>query len=178
MCSNLEQALLLFDIGNRNRSIGCTDLNDKSSRSHSIFVIKLITTNLKIKSKKSTKLFLVDLAGFEKVNGDVLDQTFEEAKNINQSLFALVRLINAFNDPDMKHKPYRESKLTQILFDSLGGNSKTCLVATVSPHPVNRNETLSTLRYGQRAQKIVNKPRLCKEHVIKEKPLLKVQTDK
>ena len=83
----------------------------------------------------------------------------EEANSIDLSFTTLGRLINAFNDPNCSHLPYRESKLTRILSESFGGNSKTCMIVTVSPHPFNDQETLSTLRYGSRAKNIRNSPK-------------------
>lgn len=80
----------------------------------------------------------------------------EEAKTINQSLTTLGKVINALTDKKSSHIPYRESKLTRILSESLGGNSKTCLIITCSPHPYNELETVSTLRFGTRARNIKN----------------------
>lgn len=114
--------------------------------------ITIVMTNKKDGTSKDGKLYLVDLAGSER-----MDKTgaqglkLSEAKCINQSLSALDRVINAFNNHYINHIPYRESKLTHILADSFGGNSKTCMIVTVSPHPQNKNETLSTLRFGSRA---------------------------
>ena len=100
-------------------------------------------------SQKTGKLFLVDLAGSEKVGKTgASGQTLEEAKSINKSLTTLGKVIVALTDKKATHIPYRESKLTRILTESLGGNSKTCLIVTCSPHPFNDAETLSTLRFG------------------------------
>ncbi len=110
------------------------------------------------------------MAGSERISktGCSNGKKLSEAKSINQSLSTLGRLINAYNDPNTSHIPYRDSKLTRILSESLGGNSKTCMIVTVSPHPLNKHETLSTLRYGSRAQKIKNKPKINKEVGIHE----------
>lgn len=92
----------------------------------------------------------------------------EEAKNINKSLTTLGKVIVALTDKKATHVPYRESKLTRILSESLGGNSKTCLIITASPHPYNDNETLSTLRFGQRARNIKNAPKINREYSVAE----------
>lgn len=83
-----------------------------------------------------------------------------EAKNINQSLTTLGKVITALTDKKVTHIPYRESKLTRVLSESLGGNAKTCLIITCSPHPFNYAETLGTLRFGQRARNIKNTPKV------------------
>ena len=90
----------------------------------------------------------------------------EEAKNINKSLTTLGKVIVALTDKRASHIPYRDSKLTRILSESLGGNSKTCLIITLSPHPLNESETLSTLRFGSRARNIKNAPKINKEYSI------------
>lgn len=92
----------------------------------------------------------------------------EEAKNINKSLTTLGKVIVALTDKKATHVPYRESKLTRILSESLGGNSKTCLIITTSPHPYNDAETLSTLRFGQRARNIKNAPKVNREYSVAE----------
>jgi kinesin family protein 5 len=96
----------------------------------------------------------------------------EEAKNINKSLTTLGKVIVALTDKKASHIPYRDSKLTRILSESLGGNSKTCLIITLSPHPFNESETLSTLRFGSRARNIKNAPKINKEYSILELRLL------
>lgn len=87
---------------------------------------------------------------------------------INRSLTTLGKVINALTDKKATHIPYRESKLTRILSESLGGNSKTCLIITCSPHPYNDQETLSTLRFGQRARSIKNNAKVNREYTIPE----------
>jgi kinesin family protein 5 len=121
------------------------------------------------KSSKSGKLFLVDLAGSEKVkktgaSGRLLD----EAKTINKSLTTLGMVINALTDGKSTHVPYRDSKLTRLLQDSLGGNSRTTLIVNCSPSSYNEEETLSTLRFGLRAKTIKNKPKVNQELSAKE----------
>ena len=120
-------------------------------------------------SCKVGRLYLVDLAGSEKIDKTgAKGQTLEEAKKINLSLTTLGMVITALTDKSKKHIPYRESKLTRILSESLGGNSKTCLVITCSPHPYNVQETLSTLRFGTRARSIKNKAVVNREYTIPE----------
>ena len=120
-------------------------------------------------SCKVGRLYLVDLAGSEKIDKTgAKGQTLEEAKKINLSLTTLGMVITALTDKSKKHIPYRESKLTRILSESLGGNSKTCLVITCSPHPYNERETLSTLRFGTRARSIKNKAIVNREYTIPE----------
>ncbi|KAL6074627.1 Kinesin-like protein unc-104 [Balamuthia mandrillaris] len=152
-----EEVLELLQFGERLRSVAATDMNVLSSRSHTDGSTKIGSLNL------------ADLAGSEKVSkSGASGETLEEAKKINQSLSALGNCISALsklpkgaNPPSQaaatsKHIPYRDSKLTFILRESLGGNSKTTLVCACSPHSSNLEETVSTLRFGQRAKKIKN----------------------
>ena len=146
--NSLEEVFELMKEGNENRAIGVTDMNAVSSRSHSIFIMTIIMNDTKTYSCKIGKMFLVDLAGSEKVGKtNASGQTLDEAKNINKSLTMLGRVIHCLTE-GATHIPYRDSKLTRILQDSLGGNSKTCLVITASPSPYNAEETLSTCRFG------------------------------
>lgn len=131
-------------------------------------------------SVKTGKLYLVDLAGSEKIGKTgAQGQTLEEAKNINKSLTTLGKVIVALTDKKQTHIPYRESKLTRILSESLGGNSKTALIITASPHPFNDAETLSTLRFGARARNIKNAPKVNREYTVPElKKLLEKAEEK
>jgi kinesin family protein 5 len=127
-------------------------MNEHSSRSHSVFLINVKQENLENQKKLSGKLYLVDLAGSEKVSktgaeGTVLD----EAKNINKSLSALGNVISALADGNKSHIPYRDSKLTRILQESLGGNARTTIVICCSPASFNDAETKSTLEFGKRS---------------------------
>lgn len=143
------------------RATAATNMNQESSRSHSIFVITVAQKNVETGSAKSGQLFLVDLAGSEKVGKTgASGQTLEEAKKINKSLSALGMVINSLTDGKAKHVPYRDSKLTRILQESLGGNSRTTLIINCSPSSYNVDETLSTLRFGERAKKIQNKAKI------------------
>jgi kinesin family protein 5 len=159
--------------GNDNRSIGVTDMNKQSSRSHSIFILTITQRNNADFSTKTGKLFLVDLAGSEKVGKTgAKGQTLDEAKTINKSLTSLGIVINTLTDGKSAHIPYRDSKLTRVLQESLGGNSKTCLIITCSPSIFNEAETISTLRFGKRAKEIKNKPKINKEVSVSELKLL------
>lgn len=159
----------LMKLGNSNRSISATLMNAESSRSHSIFILTITQNNTEDLSCKTGKLYLVDLAGSEKISKTGAEgQTLEEAKMINKSLTTLGKVIKALTDKKSSHIPYRESKLTRILSESLGGNSKTCLVITCSPSPFNDQETLSTLRFGMRARSIKNNAKVNREYTIPE----------
>ena len=156
--SDIENCL---ERGNKNRHVGQTSMNDQSSRSHSLF-----TVYLEIEEKgeggnsriKSGKLNLVDLAGSERVGKtNATGQTFDEGKKINLSLTALGSVIDALSQ-NRKYVPYKDSKLTRLLADSLGGNTKTVMFANISPASYNYDETLGTLRYASRAKLIKNAP--------------------
>ncbi|KAJ8663344.1 kinesin heavy chain [Lichtheimia ornata] len=147
--------------GSNNRVVGYTNMNAESSRSHSIVVVTITQKNVDTGAAKSGKLYLVDLAGSEKVGKTgASGQTLEEAKKINKSLTALGMVINALTDGKSSHIPYRDSKLTRILQESLGGNSRTTLIINCSPSSYNEAETLSTLRFGVRAKTIKNKAKV------------------
>ena len=147
-----------LDRGNKNRHVGQTSMNDQSSRSHSLFTVYLeIEENNKI---RSGKLNLVDLAGSERVGKtNATGQTFDEGKKINLSLTALGSVIDALSF-NRKHIPYKDSKLTRLLADSLGGNTKTVMFANISPASYNYDETVGTLRYASRAKLIKNAPKI------------------
>lgn len=135
-----------------------------SSRSHSIFTIIIETSATGPDGKphiKAGKLNLVDLAGSERQGKTgATGERLKEATKINLSLSALGNCISALVDGKSSHVPYRDSKLTRMLEDSLGGNTKTCMIATCGPADYNYDETLSTLRYANRAKSIKNKPRI------------------
>jgi len=164
--------------GHYNRSIATTNMNEHSSRSHLIFMLTIEQKNLHDRSIKVGRLHLVDLAGSEKVakTGSAGDR-LEEAKNINRSLSALGNVINALTDKKYSHVPYRDSKLTRVLQESLGGNAKTSLIITCSPSNYNEQETLSTLRFGQRAKKIKNVVKVNVERSAEELKLLLEKRD-
>ncbi|NXD11940.1 KIF4 protein, partial [Nothocercus nigrocapillus] len=157
-----QDTVFCLEQGNNSRKVASTAMNSQSSRSHAIFTISV---DQKKKSDKNSilhsKLHLVDLAGSErqkktKAEGD----RFKEGININRGLLCLGNVISALGDENKKggFVPYRDSKLTRLLQDSLGGNSHTLMIACVSPADSNLEETLNTLRYADRARKIKNKP--------------------
>lgn len=155
--SSPEDVFEVIEEGKSNRHIAVTNMNEHSSRSHSVFLINVKQENLENQKKLSGKLYLVDLAGSEKVSktgaeGTVLD----EAKNINKSLSALGNVISALADGNKTHIPYRDSKLTRILQESLGGNARTTIVICCSPASFNESETKSTLEFGRRAKTVKN----------------------
>ncbi|CAH2224471.1 kinesin heavy chain [Pelobates cultripes] len=155
--SSPEEILDVIDEGKSNRHVAVTNMNEHSSRSHSIFLINIKQENVETEQKLSGKLYLVDLAGSEKVSktgaeGAVLD----EAKNINKSLSALGNVISSLADGSKGYVPYRDSKMTRILQDSLGGNCRTTMFICCSPSSYNDAETKSTLMFGQRAKTIKN----------------------
>ncbi|NXG22151.1 KI16B protein, partial [Grallaria varia] len=171
----------LMDAGNINRTTAVTGMNDVSSRSHAIFTINF--TQAKFDSEMPcetvSKIHLVDLAGSERADATgATGVRLKEGGNINKSLVTLGSVISALADlsqdatnPLSKKKPvfvpYRDSVLTWLLKDSLGGNSKTIMIATISPADVNYGETLSTLRYANRAKNIINKPTINEDPNVK-----------
>ncbi|KAI0132107.1 P-loop containing nucleoside triphosphate hydrolase protein [Xylariales sp. AK1849] len=159
--SSVQEVFEVMRRGGNARAVAATNMNQESSRSHSIFVITITQKNVETGSAKSGQLFLVDLAGSEKVGKTgASGQTLEEAKKINKSLSALGMVINSLTDGKSSHIPYRDSKLTRILQESLGGNSRTTLIINCSPSSYNDAETLSTLRFGMRAKSIKNKAKI------------------
>eukprot|EP00824_Muranothrix_gubernata_P004359 TRINITY_DN15540_c0_g1_i1.p1 TRINITY_DN15540_c0_g1~~TRINITY_DN15540_c0_g1_i1.p1 ORF type:complete len:662 (-),score=156.44 TRINITY_DN15540_c0_g1_i1:430-2196(-) len=167
-----EEVYDFIKIGNANRAIGVTDMNAQSSRSHSIFIMTIQMNDLENYSCKVGKLFLVDLAGSEKISKTgAQGLTLDEAKMINKSLTMLGRVIYSLTE-GASHIPYRDSKLTRILQESLGGNSKTCLIITCSPSVFNSDETLSTCRFGMRAKHIKNKAKVNKQMTVAELQLV------
>jgi len=161
--------------GTSKRRVAATVLNPNSSRSHSVFSI---TVHIKESTPegedllKVGKLNLVDLAGSENIRRSGAENIrAREAGKINQSLLTLGRVINALVERS-PHVPYRESKLTRLLQDSLGGKTKTCIIATISPAKGSLDETLSTLDYAYRAKNIRNRPevnqRMTKKALIQE----------
>ncbi|KAK7884351.1 hypothetical protein WMY93_027474 [Mugilogobius chulae] len=155
--SSPDEVMDVIDEGKANRHVAVTNMNEHSSRSHSIFLINIKQEHVETEQKLCGKLYLVDLAGSEKVSktgaaGSVLD----EAKNINKSLSALGNVISALAEGTKTHVPYRDSKMTRILQDSLGGNCRTTMFICCSPSSYNDTETKSTLMFGQRAKTIRN----------------------
>uniref|UniRef100_A0A8D3D2Y2 Kinesin-like protein n=1 Tax=Scophthalmus maximus TaxID=52904 RepID=A0A8D3D2Y2_SCOMX len=154
----------VMNVGNQNRSVGSTNMNEHSSRSHAIFVITVECSELDEEEENHIrvgKLNLVDLAGSERqTKTGAQGERLKEATKINLSLSALGNVISALVDGRSSHIPYRDSKLTRLLQDSLGGNARTVMVANIGPASYNVEETLTTLRYSNRAKNIKNKPRI------------------
>ncbi|KAJ1644094.1 hypothetical protein LPJ64_004190 [Coemansia asiatica] len=162
--SSVDEVYEVMRQGAKNRVVAYTNMNAESSRSHSIFQITIEQKDTLSGKTKMGRLFLVDLAGSEKVGKTgATGQTLEEAKKINKSLSALGMVINALTDGKSTHIPYRDSKLTRILQESLGGNSRTTLIINCSPSSFNAAETVSTLRFGMRAKSIKNKAKVNQE---------------
>ncbi|XP_061076070.1 kinesin-like protein KIF3B [Conger conger] len=159
--AEIEQVM---NVGNQNRSVGATNMNEHSSRSHAIFVVTVECSELgpdRQNHIRVGKLNLVDLAGSERQSKTgVRGERLKEAAKINLSLSALGNVISALVDGKSTHVPYRDSKLTRLLQDSLGGNARTVMVANIGPASYNMEETLTTLRYSSRAKNIRNRPRV------------------
>uniref|UniRef100_A0A3B4AE49 Uncharacterized protein n=1 Tax=Periophthalmus magnuspinnatus TaxID=409849 RepID=A0A3B4AE49_9GOBI len=164
--TSFEDIEVLMSEGNKSRTVAATNMNEESSRSHAVFSIIVTQTLYDLQSgnsgEKVSKMSLVDLAGSERVSKTgAAGERLKEGSNINKSLTTLGCVISALADQSTgkgkaKFVPYRDSVLTWLLKDNLGGNSKTAMIATVSPAADNYEETLSTLRYADRAKRIVN----------------------
>uniref|UniRef100_A0A669BT78 Kinesin family member 13A n=1 Tax=Oreochromis niloticus TaxID=8128 RepID=A0A669BT78_ORENI len=164
--TSFEDIEVLMSEGNKSRTVAATNMNEESSRSHAVFSIIVTQTLYDLQSgnsgEKVSKMSLVDLAGSERVSKTgAAGERLKEGSNINKSLTTLGCVISALADQSAgkgkaKFVPYRDSVLTWLLKDNLGGNSKTAMIATVSPAADNYEETLSTLRYADRAKRIVN----------------------
>lgn len=155
--------------GNAVRRVAATKMNDNSSRSHSVFTIKIeqktvteLASGVTREQTVKAKVNLVDLAGSERADKTgATGTTLKEGSNINLSLFYLGKVINMLSEGPRKNGqpkniPYRESKLTRLLQESLGGNAATVMIAAVSPADYNYTETLGTLKYAYRAKSIAN----------------------
>jgi len=164
-----DEVLWHLEEGSENRATYATRMNKESSRSHAVFIFRLIAEDKVTHSKKMSKLMMVDLAGSEKVRKtQAQGQRLEEAKGINKSLSILGRVIHGLTAGKGRHICYRDSQLTRLLSDSLGGNSKTCIIVTCSPCKYNVEETISTLRFGVNCKKVKNKPKVNQEMSIAE----------
>ena len=164
VCKSVSEIEHVMAVGNQNRSVGKTEMNEHSSRSHAIFIITVECSELDMEGQahiRVGKLNLVDLAGSERQakTGAVGDR-LKEATKINLSLSALGNVIAALVDGKSSHVPYRDSKLTRLLQDSLGGNARTVMVANLGPASYNYEESVTTLRFANRAKNIKNKPRI------------------
>lgn len=162
-----EELLHFMRIGSSNRVTASTLMNADSSRSHSIMTIHIERADPAMEGERirAAKLNLVDLAGSERQSKTgAVGERLKEATKINFSLTTLGNVISALVEGKSSHIPYRDSKLTRLLQDSLGGNTKTVIIAAVSPSASNYDETLTTLRFADRAKRLVNCP------VINEDP--------
>ncbi|XP_076003874.1 kinesin-like protein KIF16B isoform X2 [Genypterus blacodes] len=181
LVQNYSDVEELMEAGNINRTTASTGMNDVSSRSHAIFTINFTQAKFdaEMPSETLSKIHLVDLAGSERADATgATGVRLKEGGNINKSLVTLGNVISSLADmtqdgvnTNLKKKsvfvPYRDSVLTWLLKDSLGGNSKTIMIATISPADVNYGETLSTLRYANRAKNIINKPTINEDTNVK-----------
>ncbi|XP_062559916.1 kinesin-like protein unc-104 isoform X3 [Armigeres subalbatus] len=189
----------LIDEGNKARTVAATNMNETSSRSHAVFTIfftqRRVDKMTSLETEKVSKISLVDLAGSERADSTGAKGTrLKEGANINKSLTTLGKVISALAEVASKSKkskkadfiPYRDSVLTWLLRENLGGNSKTAMIAAISPADINYDETLSTLRYADRAKQIVCKAvvnedanakliRELKEEIQKLRELLKAE---
>lgn len=151
---NAEELLHLLALGNQNRTQHPTDANAESSRSHAIFQVHIRMADKSTGQKRTVKLSMIDLAGSERAASTKgIGVRFKEGANINKSLLALGNCINKLAD-GLKHIPYRDSNLTRILKDSLGGNCQTLMIANISPSSLTYDDTYNTLKYASRAKKI------------------------
>ncbi|KAI6243778.1 Kinesin-like protein [Aphelenchoides fujianensis] len=177
--SSFEQIHEVLNEGNKARTVASTNMNAESSRSHAVFTLAASPPGKRRKTRRSrarkvSKISLVDLAGSERAQkSGAMGKRLEEGGNINKSLTSLGMVISALaersgNGKKDKFIPYRDSSLTWLLKDNLGGNSKTVMIATISPAADNFEETLSTLRYADRAKRIVN------HAVVNEDPNAKI----
>uniref|UniRef100_A0A3Q1BR87 Kinesin-like protein n=1 Tax=Amphiprion ocellaris TaxID=80972 RepID=A0A3Q1BR87_AMPOC len=164
VCKSIKEIEEVMNVGNQARAVGATDMNEHSSRSHALFLITVECSQPGPDGRKHIRvgrLNLVDLAGSERqAKTGVQGERLKEAAKINLSLSALGNVISALADGRSGHVPYRDSKLTRLLQDSLGGNAKTVMVATLGPSSQHYDETLTTLRYANRAKNIQNQPRV------------------
>ncbi|PPD82061.1 hypothetical protein GOBAR_DD21006 [Gossypium barbadense] len=170
--TTLKEMAACLEQGSLSRATGSTNMNNQSSRSHAIFIITLqqmpitgdgSTNDVMNEEYLCAKLHLVDLAGSERAKRTGSDgMRFKEGVHINKGLLALGNVISALGDEKKRkegiHVPYRDSKLTRLLQDSLGGNNRTVMIACISPADINAEETLNTLKYANRARNIQNKP--------------------
>ncbi|KAJ4965283.1 hypothetical protein NE237_017132 [Protea cynaroides] len=194
--SSLKEMAASLEQGSLSRATGSTNMNNQSSRSHAIFTITLEqmrkvnpvfpSNNCQNEDMSEeylcAKLHLVDLAGSERAKRTGSDGLrFKEGVHINKGLLALGNVISALGDEKKRkegvHVPYRDSKLTRLLQDSLGGNSRTVMIACISPADINVEETLNTLKYANRARNIQNKPIVNRDPVSGEMQRMRQQLE-
>lgn len=176
-------------LGNKQRATAATGMNDKSSRSHSVFTLVMTQTQTEFVEGEehehsiTSRINLVDLAGSERCNSaQTSGERLREGASINKSLLTLGKVISALSEQALSRKkvfiPYRESVLTWLLKESLGGNSKTAMIATLSPAGSNVEESLSTLRYAQQARTIINVAKINEDTSAKLIRELKAEVEK
>ncbi|XP_059613334.1 kinesin-like protein KIF18A [Phlebotomus argentipes] len=159
-----KELIALLSQGNQNRTQHPTDANAESSRSHAIFQVHIRMEDLKTSQKRTVKLSMIDLAGSERASSTKgIGVRFKEGASINKSLLALGNCINKLAD-GLDHIPYRDSNLTRILKDSLGGNCQTVMIANVSPSSLMYDDTYNTLKYASRAKKIRT---TCRQNILR-----------
>nr|XP_057929608.1 kinesin-like protein KIF14 [Doryrhamphus excisus] len=178
-----------LELGNKQRATAATGMNDKSSRSHSVFTLVMTQTKTEIVEGEehdhniTSRINLVDLAGSERCNAaQTSGERLREGASINKSLHTLGKVISALAEQALTTKkvfiPYRESVLTWLLKESLGGNSKTTMIATLSPAASSVEESLSTLRYAQQARTIINVAKVNEDTSAKLIRELKAEVEK
>uniref|UniRef100_A0A8C6VQR0 Kinesin-like protein KIF14 n=1 Tax=Naja naja TaxID=35670 RepID=A0A8C6VQR0_NAJNA len=178
-----------LQLGNKHRATAATGMNDKSSRSHSVFTLVMTQTKTEIVEKKEyehriiSRVNLIDLAGSERCSTcQTSGERLKEGASINKSLLTLGKVISALSEQNQSRKklfvPYRDSVLTWLLKESLGGNSKTSMIATISPAASNVEETLSTLRYAKQACFIINTAKVNEDMNMKLIQELKAEIEK
>ncbi|GBG27156.1 Kinesin-like protein KIF27 [Hondaea fermentalgiana] len=160
--SNVDDVLRQLRLGAQRRTTGSTQMNATSSRSHAIFTMLIEQRDVRTQRRRTAKIHLVDLAGSERnKRTGAVGERFQESIQINQGLLALGNVISTLGSETRQsrvHVPYRQSKLTRLLRDCLGGNSRTLFIACISPADENLAETLNTLKYANRARNIKNLP--------------------
>ncbi|XP_077082754.1 kinesin-like protein KIF14 isoform X1 [Siphateles boraxobius] len=178
-----------LELGNKQRATAATGMNDKSSRSHSVFTLVMTQSKTEFVEEEehdhyiTSRINLVDLAGSERCNSaQTSGERLREGASINKSLLTLGKVISSLSEQARSRKkvftPYRESVLTWLLKESLGGNSKTAMIATLSPAASNMEESLSTLRYAQQARMIINIAKVNEDTNAKLIRELKAEVDK
>lgn len=155
--SGPEEVLALLAEGDQRRRTGATDWNERSSRSHSVFMVTIESVKLGEGTARKSRLNLIDLAGSESATGQA--ERLKEGSFINKSLLTLGTVIGKLSEPKMSlgHIPYRDSKLTRLLQPALSGNSRVAVICTMSPDPEQATESLSTLKFARRAKMVVTK---------------------